>query len=301
MLDNKRTTPIIALIGAVALLASTPAFAQTAASSAAPAASSATSDAAPSGAAADSAAAAPADATTSAPLQINGGNQLTIASMFFHASLAVKLIITGLALASLLSLTIFLIKLIEFAGLNRASDKFLEAFRSAKSITEINRIATSEEFEGTPMADMAAAATTEIELSRQAGLAVTGEFRDSTISRASSAVQAVQALLTKRLGGGMTFLASVGSNSPFIGLFGTVIGIMISFISIANTHTTSLASVAPGIAEALLATAFGLGAAIPAVIFYNIFQSRISAFGTRAEGFVAELMNALSRQLDKGA
>jgi biopolymer transport protein ExbB len=301
MLDNKRTTPIIALIGAVALLASTPAFAQTAASSAAPAASSTTPDAAPSGAPADSSAAAPADSGTAAPLQINGGNQLTISSMFLHASLAVKLIITGLALASLLSLTIFLIKLIEFAGLNRASDKFLEAFRSAKSITEINRIATSEEFEGTPMADMAAAATTEIELSRQAGLAVAGEFRDSTISRASSAVQAVQALLTKRLGGGMTFLASVGSNSPFIGLFGTVIGIMISFISIANTHTTSLASVAPGIAEALLATAFGLGAAIPAVIFYNIFQSRISAFGTRAEGFVAELMNALSRQLDKGA
>ena len=298
MLDNKRTTPIIALIGAVALLASTPAFAQTAA----PTATAAASSAAPAdSAAAPAASGAPAEAAPAAPLQINGGNQLTISSMFIHASLAVKLIITGLALASLLSLTIFLIKLIEFAGLNRASDKFLDAFRSAKSISEINRIATSEEFEGTPMADMAAAATTEIELSRQAGLAVAGEFRDSTISRASSAVQAVQALLTKRLGGGMTFLASVGANSPFIGLFGTVIGIMISFISIANTHTTSLASVAPGIAEALLATAFGLGAAIPAVIFYNIFQSRISSFGTRAEGFVAELMNALSRQLDKGA
>jgi biopolymer transport protein ExbB len=296
MLDNKRTTPLLALIGAVALLASTPAFAQTAA----PTAATASSTAASSGAPSDSSA-APAESGTAAPLQVNGGNQLTISSMFLHASLAVKLIISGLALASLLSLTIFLIKLIEFAGLNRASDKFLEAFRSAKSISEINKISTSEEFEGTPMADMAAAATSEIELSRQAGLSVTGEFRDSTITRASSAVQAVQALLTKRLGGGMTFLASVGSNSPFIGLFGTVIGIMISFISIANTHTTSLASVAPGIAEALLATAFGLGAAIPAVIFYNIFQTRVSSFGPRAEGFVAELMNALSRQLDKGA
>ena len=298
MFDNKRTTPIIAMIGAVALLASTPVFAQSAAPTAPAASSAAPAD---SSAAAPAASAAPADAAPAAPLQINGGNQLTIASMFIHASLAVKIIIIGLALASLLSLTIFLIKLIEFAGLNRASDKFLDAFRNAKSISEINRISTSEEFEGTPMADMAAAATTEIELSRQAGLAVAGEFRDSTISRASSAVQAVQALLTKRLGGGMTFLASVGANSPFIGLFGTVIGIMISFISIANTHTTSLASVAPGIAEALLATAFGLGAAIPAVIFYNIFQARISSFGTRAEGFVAELMNALSRQLDKGA
>jgi biopolymer transport protein ExbB len=297
MLDNKRMTPLIAMFGAVALLASSPTFAQTAAppaaTSSAPDASSATSGAA--------SAAPAADSGTAAPAQINGGNKLTIASMLSHASLAVQMIMGGLFLCSVLSLIIFITKLLEFANLNKASDNFLEAFRSAKSISDINRIATSEEYEGTPMADMAAAATTEIELSRQAGLNVVGEFRDSTINRSSSAVQAVQALLSKRLGGGMTFLASVGSNGPFVGLFGTVIGIMISFISIANTHTTSLASVAPGIAEALLATAFGLGAAIPAVIFYNIFQARISAYGTRAEGFVAELMNALSRQLDKGA
>ena len=99
----------------------------------------------------------------------------------------------------------------------------------------------------------------------------------------------------------MTFLASVGSSAPFIGLFGTVYGIMISFIGIANTNTTNLAVVAPGIAQALLATGIGLFAAIPAVITYNYFQTRISAYGTRSEGFVAELMNAISRQLDKGA
>ena len=99
----------------------------------------------------------------------------------------------------------------------------------------------------------------------------------------------------------MQFLASVGSSGPFIGLFGTVYGIMNSFIGIANTNTTNLAVVAPGIAEALLATGIGLFAAIPAVIFYNYFQTRISAFGARTEGFVAELMNAISRQLDKGA
>ena len=99
----------------------------------------------------------------------------------------------------------------------------------------------------------------------------------------------------------MQFLASVGSNSPFIGLFGTVYGIMYSFIGIANTNTTNLAVVAPGIAEALLATGFGLFAAIPAVIFYNYFQTRIAGFGTRTDGFIAELTNAISRQLDKGA
>ena len=113
--------------------------------------------------------------------------------------------------------------------------------------------------------------------------------------------RAVQAGLAKRLSAGMTFLASVGSSGPFIGLFGTVYGIMNSFIGIANTNTTNLAVVAPGIAEALLATGFGLFAAIPSVIFYNYFQTRISGYGTRAEGFVAELMNAISRQLDKGA
>jgi len=151
------------------------------------------------------------------------------------------------------------------------------------------------------MADMAAAAASEVELSRQAGLQVSGEHRDSTIMRATTAISAVQASLAKRLSGGMQFLASVGANAPFIGLFGTVYGIMNSFIGIANTNTTNLAVVAPGIAQALLATGIGLFAAIPAVVCYNMFQTQISAYGTRSEGFVAELTNAISRQLDKGA
>ena len=114
-------------------------------------------------------------------------------------------------------------------------------------------------------------------------------------------VGAVQTSLSKRLSSGMQFQASLGSTGPFIGLFGTVYGIMNSFIGIVKTQTTNLASVAPGIAEALLATGIGLFAAIPAVVAYNYFQTRISAFGGRSEGFVAELMNAISRQLDKGA
>jgi len=297
MLDNKRMTPIIALIGALALVASTPAFAQTAATSAA---APAASDAAP----ASDAAAAPASdapAAQDAPTQIKGAGSLNAVTMFLNASLIVQVVISGLILASILSWMTLITKSIEFGSLNRASDKFLEAFRGAKSIADINRISTSEEFEGNPLADMAAAASSEIEISRQAGLSVTGANKDSTIARAGSAVQAVQSSLSRRLSGGMTFLASVGSNGPFIGLFGTVYGIMISFINIANTHTTSLAVVAPGIAEALLATGFGLFAAIPAVIFYNYFQTRVSHYGNRSEGFVAELINALSRQLDKGA
>jgi biopolymer transport protein ExbB len=213
----------------------------------------------------------------------------------------VKMVMIGLILCSILTWTLLVVKIFEFMSLNKASDRFVEAFRSARSITDINRISTSEEFEGNPLADMAAAASGEVELSRQAGLQVTGDHRHTTMERATAAVAAVQAGLAKRLSGGMQFLASVGASGPFIGLFGTVYGIMNSFIGIANTNTTNLAVVAPGIAEALLATGIGLFAAIPAVIFYNYFQTRIAAYGTRTEGFVAELMNAISRQLDKGA
>jgi biopolymer transport protein ExbB len=279
-------------MGAAALmLTSAPSFAQTPAPDAA---------AAPAAAPADAGAAAPAPAAD-APTSIKHAGSLNPVRMFIDANPVVKTVMIGLLLASVLSWTLLIVKLIEFAGLNSSANKFVEAFRGARSISDINRIATSEEFEGNPLADMAAAASGEVELSRQAGLQVAGENRDSTVTRASAAVAAVQSSLAKRLSGGMTFLASVGSSGPFIGLFGTVYGIMNSFIGIANTNTTNLAVVAPGIAEALLATGIGLFAAIPAVIFYNYFQTRISGFGTRTDGFIAELTNAISRQLDKGA
>ena len=321
MLENKGKTSLLALVGALALMTSAPAFAQGAASApATPATAEAAAPAAGAGAAAGgaggaaaspageaggatAAAAAPAPAADGdePPTEIEGAGELTPVAMFMHADWVVKSVMIGLLLASIFSWTLLIIKLIEFGSINRSSDRFLEAFRGARSIQDMGRIATSEEFEGNPMADMAGAAAQEVELSRQAGLNVSGEHRESTIVRAQTAVAAVQSGLGKRLSGGMQFLASTGSAGPFIGLFGTVWGIMRSFIGIANTNTTNLAVVAPGIAEALLATGIGLFAAIPAVIFYNYFQTRISAFGTRTEAFVAELMNALSRQLDKGA
>jgi biopolymer transport protein ExbB len=289
MLDIKRLTPIIALFGAVALLTSTPALAQTADQPAA-----AASEAAP-------AAAAPA-AGSPAPVTINShGGKLTPITMFLDAEPVVKVVMIGLALASIFSWTLLITKLLEFGALQKSSDAYVEAFRGAKSISDMGKISESDEFVGNPLADMAAAAAIEIELSRQAGLKVSGEHRESTVMRASTAVSAVQGSLAKRLSNGMQFLASVASSGPFIGLFGTVYGIMNSFIGIANTNTTNLAVVAPGIAEALLATGIGLFAAIPSMIFYNYFQTRISAYGTRSEGFVVELLNAMSRQLDKGA
>ena len=300
MLDNKRMTPFIALIGAIALMTSVPAFAQAPAADAAAAAAPAAADAAaPAADVAAAPAAAPVDEV--APPQMKNAGKLSVVQMALDAGLVVKIVMIGLLLSSIFSWTILVTKIIEFNALGRVSNSFVEAFRGAKSSADIGRIAMSEEFEGNPLADMAAAASQEMELSRQAGLKVNGEHRETTLHRAEAAVGAVQASLGTRLASGMQFLASVGSGGPFIGLFGTVYGIMTSFIGIANTNTTNLAVVAPGIAEALLATGIGLFTAIPAVIFYNYFQTRVSSFGARTEGFVAELMNTLSRQLDKGA
>jgi len=299
MLHTKRTTPILALVGALALMIAAPAFAQNAAAPA-PAA------AAPADNSAAAPAPAPADTSSSTdatPTHVGGAHagHLGPWEMFIDAEPLVKVVMVGLVIASFFSWTILILKIFEFNSMNRVTDRFLETFRGAKSITDMGKIAEDEQFAGNPLADMAAAASAEVELSRQAGLHVDGEHRDTTIMRAQSAVSAVQASLARRLSGGMQFLATVGSTGPFIGLFGTVYGIMHSFIGIANSNTTNLAVVAPGIAEALLATGLGLFAAIPSVVFYNYFQTLITSYGSRTEGFVAELMNAISRQLDRGA
>jgi biopolymer transport protein ExbB len=302
MLQTKTTTPLLALFGAMALLtagmSAAPAFAQGASNS--------TAAAAPAPAAATNAAAAPAPAAStddSAPTHVGGAaaGHLNPWEMFKSAKLVVQIVMVLLAVCSLFSWTILIIKIFEFVTMNRNTNRFLETWRGAKSIAEIGKIAESDEFAGLLLADMAASAAAEVELSRQAGLHVAGEHRDTTIIRAQAAVNAVQASLARRLSGGMQFLATVGSTGPFVGLFGTVYGIMDSFIGIANTNTTNLAVVAPGIAEALLATGLGLFAAIPSVVFYNYFQTQITAYGSRSEGFQAELMNTISRQLDRGA
>ena len=293
MFDFKKTNILLAMAAAGVLMAGTPVLAQEA-----PAAAPAAAAAAP---AADAAAPAAAPAAEAEPAAEAAHGKLTPASMFMEADPVVKVVMIGLMLASVFSWVLLIIKIFEFGSINRKTDQFLESFRQARTIADMRKVATSDEFDGNPLADMAAAATDEIELSRQAGLSVTGDHADSALARAQHAVGAVQAGLAKRLSGGQQFLASTGSTGPFVGLFGTVYGIMNSFIGIANTNTTNLAVVAPGIAEALLATGIGLFAAIPAVIFYNYFNTRISAYGTRSDGFSAELTNAISRNLDKGA
>lgn len=246
MLDNRRLTLMAAALGAIALMTSAPVLAQEA-PAADPAA--ATAPAAP---AADASAAAPAaDASAAAPetlqdsMKATKGHDLTPWTMFLSATLVPKVVMAGLILASILSWILMILKAFEFGSLNRTSNRFLEAFRTAKSIPEMSKIANSEEFEGNPLADMAFAAAQEVELSRSAGLSVTGEHRDSTLARAYAAVGAVQTSLSKRLSSGMQYQASLGSTGPFVGLFGTVYGVMNSFIGIVKTQTTNLASVAP--------------------------------------------------------
>jgi len=297
-----KTNIFLALAGAAVLMAGSPALAQTpappeAATAAAPAATTPATEA--------PAVVVPADVADpeSVGEAIGGGHSgdITPISMFMDSGIVVKVVMIGLLLASIFSWTLLIIKMLELGGLNRKTDQFLEAFRGARTIADMRKIATADEFEGNPLADMAAAATEEVELSRQSGLSVTGEHRDSALMRAQQAVAAVQSGLAARLSTGQQFQASTGSTGPFVGLFGTVYGIMNSFIGIAQSNTTNLAVVAPGIAEALLATGLGLFAAIPATIFYNYFNTRISAFGNRSDGFNAELLNGISRQLDKGA
>ncbi|MFT4075871.1 MAG: MotA/TolQ/ExbB proton channel family protein [Asticcacaulis sp.] len=294
MLEHKKSNPLIALLGAAALLMSAPAMAATASAPAPAAAPAAAPTEAP---AADAATTEDSSSAASAPHAAN----VDFVSMFMGATIVVKLVMAILAICSVVSWVLLIMKLMDFSSLNRVTSNFLEAYRGARSIADINRISVSDEFAGNPLADMAAVATEEVQLSKQAGLSISGEHRDTVLHRAQASVAAVQAGLAKRLSGGLSFLASVGSVSPFVGLFGTVYGIMNSFISIAQSHTTNLAVVAPGIAEALMATGLGLIAAIPAVVMYNIFNTAISNYGIRSEQFVSELINSLSRQLDKGA
>ena len=289
----KKTNTLLAMAGAAVIMAGTPVLAQAPAEPT-PATATATPAAAPAETPAPEAAAEEAS---------EGGHHgpITPISMFNDATVLVKIVMIGLLLAAILSWTLLLIKIFEFGALNKKTNNFLEQFRGARTLKEMHSVAVSEDWEGNPLADMAAAATEELELSRQAGLSISGEHKHDALARAGGAVAAVQAGIAQRLSGGQQFLASTGSIGPFVGLFGTVYGIMNSFIGIAESNTTNLAVVAPGIAEALLATGIGLFAAIPAVIIYNFFSTKIAAYGTRADGFQAELLNSISRQLDKGA
>jgi biopolymer transport protein TolQ len=223
---------------------------------------------------------------------------LSIFELFKNAHIVVKLVIIGLLLASIWSWAIILEKLFLFAKTRKETDKFEQVFWSGQSLDELYNALNARRNSG--MAALFVAAYREWKRSTEgeAGERSTRPMPGVQL-RVGKAMDVIISREVERLERRLTFLATVGSTAPFIGLFGTVWGIMTSFQAIAVSKNTSLAVVAPGIAEALFATALGLLAAIPAVIFYNKFNSEVARHAARLEGFADEFAAILSRQIDK--
>lgn len=225
-------------------------------------------------------------------------HDMTPLGLFLQADWVVKSVMLMLAVASLWCWAIIFDKVMTIRKLRRMAAQFEENFWSGGSLEDLyDRIGNRP---SDPMASIFAAAMREWRRSAAKGLTATGQLRTSLRGRIEQAMNVTIGREMEQLERHMPFLASVGSTAPFIGLFGTVWGIMNSFSSIAVSKNTSLAVVAPGIAEALFATALGLVAAIPAVIAYNKLSNDLGKYAARLESFGAEFSSILSRQLDEG-
>ena len=212
--------------------------------------------------------------------------------MFMAADIVVKAVMVGLALASVLTWTIWFAKTIELMAARRRLRAAIEALNEARSWSEASA-ASQGRRDGA--ATLIAAADTELRLSADA-LSAAG-----VKERIASRLERVEAAAGRQMIRGTGILASIGATAPFVGLFGTVWGIMNSFIGISKVQTTNLAVVAPGIAEALLATALGLVAAIPAVVMYNMFSRWIAGYRALHADAAADILRLISRDLDRGA
>ncbi len=212
--------------------------------------------------------------------------------MFMAADWVVKGVMIGLAFASLVTWTVWVAKSIELAGARVRAGATLKVIRRAKTLNEATE---AVEKKGGPAALMLRMATHEMQLSD----AVIEHTDGGGIKeRVSSALSRIETHAGRRMSRGTGVLATIGSTAPFVGLFGTVWGIMNSFISISESQTTNLAVVAPGIAEALLATAIGLVAAIPAVVIYNVFARSITGYRHLLADAAAGVERLVSRDLD---
>jgi biopolymer transport protein TolQ len=218
---------------------------------------------------------------------------ITLWSMFWQAAFVVKLVMLGLLGASIWCWGIIIDKSFLYARTQKAMDRFEDVFWSGQSLDELYLALKDRETEN--MAALFMAAMGEWKRSIQASAA---SFMNLT-QRIDKVLDVTIQREVGRLESKLLVLATIGSASPFIGLFGTVWGIMTAFRSIAASKNTSLAVVAPGIAEALFATAIGLFAAIPAVIAYNWLQSRAAKHQARLEGFADEFSTILSRHIDE--
>ena len=217
---------------------------------------------------------------------------LTPWGMFLNADPIVKGVLIGLVLASVVTWTVWLAKTIEIFLARRRVRSALTILPGAASLSNGDERLSSTKNE---IGRFLAAAVTELRLSPNP------LEREGIKERIASRLERLEASFSRRISRGTGVLATIGYTAPFVGLFGTVWGIMNSFIGISKAHTTNLAVVAPGIAEALLATAFGLAAAIPAVMIYNVFARSTAGYRALLGDGAAEVLRLVSRDLDRPA
>jgi biopolymer transport protein ExbB len=209
--------------------------------------------------------------------------------MYKNADIVVKAVMIGLAIASIITWTIWIAKGFELLGAKRRLKGEIAALKRARTLDEASASAKKE---GTLANLLVHDALEEMRLS------VNSREREGIKERVSFRLERLVAACGRNMSMGTGVLATIGSTAPFVGLFGTVWGIMNSFIGIAKTQTTNLAVVAPGIAEALLATALGLVAAIPAVVIYNVFARSIAGYKAQVSDASAQVLLLVSRDLD---
>ena len=225
------------------------------------------------------------------------GQELSVINLFLQADTIVKIVMVLLLLASFWTWAIIFDKALRLRRLRNQAKQFEEAFWSGGSLEVLFDRLEAKALD--PMSALFVAAMREWRRSAAKGLVQTEHMRMSLQERIERVMDITLGREMDHLERHMIFLASVGSAAPFVGLFGTVWGIMNSFASIAASKNTTLAVVAPGIAEALFATALGLVAAIPAVLAYNKLSGDIGRFGNRLEAFAGEFGAILSRQLEE--
>jgi biopolymer transport protein ExbB len=263
----------------------------------APAQTPATQSSAPATAPVDTAAApavqdaAPVQTLEAAPEENSLGmsHDLSPWGMYKNADVVVKAVMIGLAIASIITWTIWISKGFELLGAKRRLRREIVALKKARTLDEASISASKE---GTLANLLVHDALEEMRLS------VNSREREGIKERVSFRLERLVAACGRNMSMGTGVLATIGSTAPFVGLFGTVWGIMNSFIGIAKTQTTNLAVVAPGIAEALLATALGLVAAIPAVVIYNVFARSIAGYKAQVSDASAQVLLLVSRDLD---
>ncbi|CAI8964568.1 MULTISPECIES: tonB-system energizer ExbB [Pseudomonas] len=248
--------------------------------------------AAPAAAPIDGQVANPADESVEALVEdtsLGMAHDLSPWGMYKNADIVVKIVMIGLAIASIITWTIWIAKGFELLGAKRRLRGEIAALKRATTLKEASDSASKE---GTLAHVLVHDALDEMRLSANS------REKEGIKERVSFRLERLVAASGRNMSSGTGVLATIGSTAPFVGLFGTVWGIMNSFIGIAKTQTTNLAVVAPGIAEALLATALGLVAAIPAVVIYNVFARSIAGYKAQVSDASAEVLLLVSRDLD---